>query len=298
METVEFGRFGRCAKLSFEGAVVLVTTQIGPRIILFGRPDGPNMLCELGENDGLGDLGLRLYGGHRIWAGPEEPAVMYQPDNAKLDVREEAAGVRFVAPPDGRGIQVELFVRGDDGSGAIRLEHALRNVAPESQTVFPWVLTMMAAGGECLFPLPEPGSHAEALCPAAALVLWRYTNLEDPRWRLGPRICRLRQAEGAGPQKIGALVEQGYAAYSNFGDLFLKRFPCDAPAYADLGCNFETFTNAEMLEVESLGPTRTLAPGETAVHPETWYLVPNSEPPDDDADCSAWLASIARPRPL
>jgi hypothetical protein len=42
--------------------------------------------------------------------------------------------------------------------------------------------------------------------------------------------------------------------------------------YPDFGCNFEVFTNAEFLELETLGPIVTLQPGETAEHTEYWWL--------------------------
>jgi hypothetical protein len=37
-----------------------------------------------------------------------------------------------------------------------------------------------------------------------------------------------------------------------------------------LGCTFETFTNADFLELETLGPLTTLAPGQSVSHTERW----------------------------
>ncbi len=42
--------------------------------------------------------------------------------------------------------------------------------------------------------------------------------------------------------------------------------------YPDFGCSFETFTNAEILELETLGPLTRLRPGETVTHTEHWNL--------------------------
>jgi hypothetical protein len=75
--------------------------------------------------------------------------------------------------------------------------------------------------------------------------------------------------------------------------LFLKIFAAKAgAAYPDFGCNFETFTNQDMLEVETLGPLRTLAPGESVEHEERWQLFGKTgTPPADDEDAlTAWLA--------
>ena len=40
--------------------------------------------------------------------------------------------------------------------------------------------------------------------------------------------------------------------------------------YPDCGCSFETFTNADFLELETLGPLTRLHPGETVTHTERW----------------------------
>ena len=53
--------------------------------------------------------------------------------------------------------------------------------------------------------------------------------------------------------------------------------------------NFETFSNEDFLEVESLGPLAPLDPGASVSHTETWQLfrgVPHVETEDDaDAAC-------------
>jgi hypothetical protein len=42
--------------------------------------------------------------------------------------------------------------------------------------------------------------------------------------------------------------------------------------YPDLGSNFEAFTNAELLELETLGPLKQVSAGETIVHQELWVV--------------------------
>ncbi len=68
----------------------------------------------------------------------------------------------------------------------------------------------------------------------------------------------------------------GWVGYLNNGTLFVKhiKYEEDKP-YPDNGCNFETFTNEDMLEVESLGPLVKLAPGKTVEWTEQWELIGN-----------------------
>jgi hypothetical protein len=45
-----------------------------------------------------------------------------------------------------------------------------------------------------------------------------------------------------------------------------------AAVYPDFGCSFETFTNNEFLEMETLGPLARVAPGQVAEQVEHWSL--------------------------
>jgi hypothetical protein len=65
-----------------------------------------------------------------------------------------------------------------------------------------------------------------------------------------------------------------------------------------MGCNFETFTNEAMLEVESLGPLAQLEPGQDTSHRESWYLLDGVAEPPNSVASLAWLLEIVRTRPL
>ncbi len=69
------------------------------------------------------------------------------------------------------------------------------------------------------------------------------------------------------------LDKQGWAAFVLNDDVFIKQFSFDENAtYPDYGCNAETFTNNEFIEVETLSPLTTLKPGSGIEHTERWYL--------------------------
>lgn len=293
METLHFPPVGRCARIVSGNAEALVTLDVGPRVIRFGMIGGPNLFKVFEDGGPLGDRGCLLYGGHRLWVGPEVAELTYHADNSPVEAHEEGGWSSFASAPDPRGVRKEIRIRPGAEPGSFELIHRLANECTATAEVFPWCLTVMAPGGECLFPLPPFASHTESVTPAAPVVLWSYTNLEDPRWSWGPRVARLRQTN-APPQKIGALVRQGYAAYALHGQLFLKRFEHREDAhYPDMGCNFETFTREDMLEVESLGSTVRLVPGESTELREQWRLFPNATPPENDSECASWLEALS-----
>jgi hypothetical protein len=66
----------------------------------------------------------------------------------------------------------------------------------------------------------------------------------------------------------------GWVGYLNSGTLFVKAFEYqEGKIYTDGGSNFETFTNKDMLEVESLGPLQQITPGTAIEHVERWRLL-------------------------
>jgi hypothetical protein len=133
---------------------------------------------------------------------------------------------------------------------------------------------VMAQGGVGVTGLPPRGSHPEMLAPTNPLVIWAFTDLSDPRWRFTKKYIALRQDPAAdSAQKIGSFNPNTFGAYFLNGELFLKRAQADpSKTYPDMGASFETFTNRDMLELETLGPLVKLAPGERTEHIERWSL--------------------------
>lgn len=276
----------------------VVTLDVGPRIIRFGFAGSRNELFENPRDMGrTGGSEYRSYGGHRLWIAPEHSVRTMQPENEPVEAWQEGAWSGFRTRPDQFGIQKELLVcpRTPDG---LEIRHVVRNLGMEPTELAPWALTVMAAGGECVFPQPPHQPHSVNFLPVRPLVLWSYTDMTDRRWSWGARLVRLRQRPEGGPQKVGSLVRQGWAAYSNEGTLFIKRFSCLDGSYPDMGCNFETFTRQDMLEVESLGPQVRLLPGEQTEHREAWYLLETQELPGDEHECAELLEGVVASRPL
>jgi len=144
----------------------------------------------------------------------------------------------------------------------------------------------MAPGGVAILPLPPRGTHPKFLQPTATLSIWPYTDFSDPRWVFGKEFILLRQDSTAEqPQKIGIFTSDGWAAYANYGVLFVKQSPIqNAGIYPDLGANFEVFTNKDMLELESLGPLQSIPPKGVIDHQEHWTLVKDFPTPETEAD--------------
>jgi hypothetical protein len=133
---------------------------------------------------------------------------------------------------------------------------------------------MMAPGGVAISGFPPRGTHPKDLPATNPLVMWAYTDLSDPRWKFTRKYLTLRQ-DPANPnaQKLGMFNPDTWAVYVLRGEAFVKRTQADpAKTYPDFGCAFETFTNGDFLEIETLGPLSKAQPGQALEHVEHWSL--------------------------
>ncbi len=297
MEKINCLNLPNCYRLS-NGTVELVfTTDVGPRVVRYCLAGGENVLGECPEASVRTELGeWKPWGGHRLWAAPEASPRSYAPDNAPVEFEFDGErSVRLTPSVEAAtGLRKELFIELDGEGSGVRLHHRITNRGLWEIEVAPWALTIMRGGGEAVIPQEPFGAHPEHLLPARRLVLWRYTDLSDARFRFGQRFLRLRSdAEHAAPQKIGVENKRGWAAYHVGGSLFVKRFAYEAgAAYPDDGCNNEVFTAGSFIELESLAPLTRLAPGATVEHEERWQLFDNFDAGEDDESLAAAVESF------
>jgi len=291
IELVEYGGWSKCWRVSNPEIELILTADVGPRVIRFGFHGGQNLFKTFDDQMGKSDeASFMARGGSRIWIAPEDRTASYAPDNFPVQVtRQDGALVATTPVEDTAGLQKQMIIRmAQDGTG-VELRHRIRNAGLLPVEFAVWVLAMMAPGGVGISGFPPRGTHPEELPPSNPLVMWAFTDLSDPRWRLLRKYLLLRQdCAQPSPQKLGHFNPKTWGAYLLNGDLFLKTYAADrAAVYPDFGCSFETFANGEFLELETLGPLKRVAPGEWIEHTEHWSLHRNialSELSDDELD--------------
>ena len=92
MEIVKcsYGGWDNCLEISNEQVKLLITLDVGPRVIFYGFIDGQNMFKNFDEQMGLtGGDEWRIYGGHRLWHAPEVAPRTYSPDNEPVNYERE-----------------------------------------------------------------------------------------------------------------------------------------------------------------------------------------------------------------
>ena len=294
VEKIPYAGWPNCYRLSNGEVELIVTSDVGPRIIRYGFEGGQNFFVELEEDLGkTGGDNWRLYGGSRLWVGPEDPVYSYGADNDPVQVEISGSRLTAQAPVEHTGVQKAIAVELSDEGSAVRVVYTLANRTIWPLRVATWVLTMMAPGGAGITTLPPRGTHPEVLAPTNPLIVFAFTNMADPRWTWLEKYIVLQQdPQNADPEKIGLFNPATRGAYLLNGELFVKKFAASPEEeYPDMGASYETFTNERFLEIETLGPVRTLQPGESIDHVEDWSLHrPVAVDSWDDAELDRVLA--------
>jgi hypothetical protein len=308
VEQVEYRGWKNNLRIANGAAELIVTLDVGPRVISYRLAGGKNVFKEYDDQmGGTAESDWMIRGGHRLWAGPEDTTRTYALDNGPVAHREVSPGVvRFTpAPETAFGLRKEIDVRLASSGSRVSLVHRITNVGSAETELAPWALSVMAPGGVEVIPLPSkhphPGSPKNArsaadFAPNQVIVAWPFTDFQDPRWQFGSKYITLRQDAGRGPTKLGLAHRRGAVGYLNQGTLFVKRFGyVEGQPYPDRGVNFETFTNQDMLEVESLGPLVKLSPGRSVEHVEEWELFGGLGKADGEAELEASVGPRLKP---
>ena len=283
MKTENFLRL-ECHVLENEQLKLLVMRSAGPRILSFGFKNGDNLFAELPDAriDDFGNDAFHFYGGHRLWHAPEEPRRTYLPDDFPVDIVAAENGLTVTQKTEAQtGLQKMIEIRLPGESPQVIITHYLTNQGLWPVTCALWAITQLKPGGTAILPQTRQDT---GVLPNRSLALWPYTDMVNPNVRWGSNYILL-DAELDSPFKIGFPNPRGWLGYWWNGTLFVKRAEYDAQAeYFDFGSSSECYCNDQFIELETLSPTRTIAPGETVSHIETWELYREIDRPRHESD--------------
>lgn len=276
---IEYKNFGKCVKMTDGRTEILVTVDVGPRIISYRLCEDSNIFAEFdvdfkkptNEVFGVfGDLGVfNNFGGHRLWVAPEESPRTNFPDNhpCEYSVDGDVLYVKQMPQPY-TDVQLEMEIFYDE-CGDVVVKHYVTNIGAFEKEIAPWSISLMKKGGTVIVPMVQYGPK---LLPNRRFSFWTYSDLSDDRFNMGKKYVTLTQKNKAA-FKFGCECRDGYAIYVNEGIAFTKYFDFEeGECYPDNGCNFESYTNCDFLEVESIAPLNVLERGDRVCHEEIWHL--------------------------
>jgi len=276
IEKREWNGWPNCWRVS-NGTVELVVTQdIGPRVMRYAFVGGQNLFKEFTEQLGQGgESNWCIRGGHRLWKGPEDRHATYALDNAAINIQTTANTITATQPVEPEtGLQKQIQLQLAETGTEVIVKHTIWNRGLLPVEIAAWTPTVMAQSGLGVTGFPPRGTHPEDLEPTNPLIMWAFTDLTDPRWKFTKKYLTLQQDPAShSPQKLGHWNQHTFGAYFLNGDVFLKEyFPANGMRHPEFGASFEIFTNQDFLELETMGPFTKLAKDEALTHVEYWSL--------------------------
>lgn len=212
--------------------------------------------------------GWRLLGGHRFWLAPESEQ-SYWPETEPVRYTLHEAGVTLAQAAD-PWLGVEKSLRLDFlPDGAICVTQMAKNVSAAPITCALWgVNTLRGGTGAVDFPSSSGGYN-----PNRRLSLWGATSLADPRLHLEASRVLVHHEPLDAYFKIGLYSASGRLVHENLGQrLEIQLPPSPMDRCADGGVNAEVFLHRCFMELETLGPLVSLAPGQSAQAQELWRV--------------------------
>jgi len=284
IKEVPYKNFGKCLSISNEKLEILVTIDIGPRIIKCNLIGKENLMFNDVERKSFYDVSdlfgegktWFIYGGHRIWLSPEKFPDSYYPDNEKVVYSTFANGAVFTPSRQQKtDIQLEMRVEMDEKEPKVTIENKITNCSKQSIEGAVWCLSAMDKGGAVVVPQPKEDT---GLLSNRTLSLWPFTKMSDSRIFWGDDYIALRQdPEIKEKIKFGINNTAHKAAYINHGQALVKDFDVNHPAgvYPDGGVSCEVFANDLFTECESISELKKIKKGETMSHVERWTVIDN-----------------------
>ena len=294
-EWIDSHGYKGCVLLSNRSTRAVLEPNCGGRIIEYSI-DGANVLYVDPEQDGWtyteGEKGINPSGG-RFDIGPEMKAPrrpnfwlgrwkaeITGPRTARMtSVADEATGVRLVR---------EFTL--DSETSYLRCTQIITNTSRETKSYNHWSRTFAEGGGICVVPLSQQSRFplGYVIYGPGAVLNYRHEPHENVRVRDG-----YLEIPGPPPQKkFGVDSYAGWLGYITRSNLlFVKKFPVYPDrAYGEVAAyTISIWYDREVVcELEPIGPTETLAPGESASFTEDWWLFPYGYPASGEkADLAA-----------
>src|SRR6185369_10264920 len=148
-ERVTYRQWENCWRISNRTIELIVTADVGPRIIYFGHIGGQNLFKNYDDQVGRsGESSWMIRGGSRIWVAPEDPTASYQPDNVPVRIEVQGDTLTATAPiEEAVRLQKQMVIRLAEESAKVEIRHRIRNAGLLPTEFSIWVLTVMAQSG-------------------------------------------------------------------------------------------------------------------------------------------------------
>jgi len=290
----DFKGIGKAISLSDGVIELVVTVDVGPRIIRFAIAGGEGILeeeCDVCDILPDGSE-CKVYGGHRLCHCPEAFPRSYISDSHPIESYDFLEDGILLKQKEEAFTHIQKIIEIHIQNGYVKVINKLINNGAWPVQMAAWSLTVCSRNGREVCPVAQSDT---GFLPNTHYVLWPYAKLNDSRIRWGEKYIVIdNDPNDRTAFKLGYPNEMGWAAYFNKGLCFIKKFNHHSEEeYPDRNCSYETYTSYWGTEMETLSPLKTVNPGGVVVQEDEWYLFCSEIPDKTDESIASKLAGIA-----
>src|SRR5271165_723355 len=129
IEKVPYDGWPNCYRISNGEVELVVTTDVGPRIMRYGFVGGQNMFVQFKEEIGKsGESKWFGRGGHRLWAAPEDLHDTYALDNSPVEATIKGHVITLTGPVEKEtGLQKSIAIALNQPGSEVYIVHQIKN---------------------------------------------------------------------------------------------------------------------------------------------------------------------------
>ena len=160
IEKIDFKGWPNSYRMTNGEVELVVTSDVGPRIIRYGFVGGQNFFKEYSSEIGKsGESTWRNRGGHRLWVGPEaqpDSPITYAVDNSPVHIKLRSGTIEATPPLEREaGLQKQIVVKMAARGSGVDVLHRITNKNVWTIELAAWALSVMAPGGVGITGLPR-----------------------------------------------------------------------------------------------------------------------------------------------
>lgn len=280
----DYNGLGKAIQMTGETLELVVTTDIGPRILKYSVIGGKNIFDDqVPITEKVFDDTWKIYGGHRIWHAPEAYPRSYMPDSIPVESYELLDNGIILVQKEEPWTHIQKVMEIRMFKNHISICNRLINKGAWPIKASVWSLTIGGCGGREIVPIVQRNT---GLLANRSVVLWPNCAMNDEKIYWGKKYIAVDcTTESKADFKFGCANEYGWAAYFNHNCCLIKKYKHIRGAeYPDYGCSWETYTANWGVELESLSPLETIMPGAAIDHEDELYLFDNVKYPSRDEE--------------
>lgn len=291
--------YGKCVSINNGTVKVIVSVDVGPKIIFWGYTNGENMLYipyDILEYDEPisqkipPDIFFKRYGHEIMLAYEKSKPVFLSSGTTIYSILQEGVAFSCSSPKLGLSANLEIIIQ--DNSNSIMIVHSIENTNEKTQNFSICSSTFVTQDGTLLVPqnIEDLGN-----APNRVLSLWKKSNINDSRLCVANEYLKFNNisTDKLSVLKLGINNRRAWSTYTKDGNTFLMHYLHNKKAkYLNFDSSFIIDSKKELLSLKILSPIYNVQKNEVAKMAEYWSLFPTKVSFNDHNEIKKFIDDI------